>query len=498
MKIQSLFIIILFICTFFLNFSFSQEIGSAKIENSLDSAKSRFISDPWLQNASIGICVVNLKTKEKIVSHNERIGLPTASTTKLFATASAFEMLGADYKPKTRIYIDQKITEDGTLNGNLWIRGGGDVSLGSRYYNEDGNIDAFLEKWVDTLYKMGLRKIEGDIIGDGSEFGYQGIPDGWNWSDMGNYYGAGPSGLPIYDNILRFYLKLGGKIGSMATLIRVFPEINNLNFNSYIQATKTRGDNSNIYGAPFSYDRFGTGYLPRNSNSFMVKGSLPDPELQFADELKRFLLLKGITISGKTKCARNMNLSAAKNRYQEKFLLFQHEGKSVNSISWWTNMKSVNLFAEQLVCWIGKEKGYLGDTKTGVYLMERFWSSRIKDGGLNLKDGSGLSRSNAITAENFCSLLQYMHDSKNATLFKETLAVAGESGTMSKVCYGQTAHGRIKAKSGTLNKIKSYSGYVETLNGKQLAFAIIVNNYGCSTDSMLEKIEVFMNAMAKY
>ncbi|MES2587521.1 MAG: D-alanyl-D-alanine carboxypeptidase/D-alanyl-D-alanine-endopeptidase, partial [Bacteroidota bacterium] len=464
---SSLLLANLCVCTLF-----SQEtILPLRIENSLDTAKTRFVNDPWLQNASIGICVVDLKTKEKIVSHNERIALPTASTTKLFATASAFEILGANYKPKTRIYADDKISEDGTLKGDLWIRGGGDISLGSKYYSDEGMNDVFLEKWADTLYKMGLRKIEGDIIGDASEFGYQGIPDGWNWSDMGNYYGAGPSGLPIYDNMLRFYMKLGGTVGSKATLIRVFPEIPNLNFNSYILANKSRWDNSYIYGAPFSYDRFGTGYLPRNSNSFMVKGSLPDPELQFADELKRLLLSKGITITGTTKGVRNLSLGPAKIRYQAKLMLFQFEGRSVNSIAWWTNMKSVNVFAEQLVCWIAKEKGYVGDTKTGVYIMERYWSSRIKDGGLNLKDGSGLSRSNAITAENFCSLLQYMHDSKNATLFKETLAVAGESGTMSKVCYGQTAHGRIKAKSGTLNKIKSYAGYVETLNGKQLAFS---------------------------
>lgn len=497
MKIQSLLIKLIF-CVIFISVAKQSSLFSQDSLSPLEIAKNQFVNDPWLQNASIGICVVDLKTNKRIIAHNEKIALSPASTVKLFTTASAFEMLGANFSPKTRIYFDNKIDENGKLKGDIWIRGAGDISLGSRYYNEEWKIDEFLEKWVDSLYNLGLRSVEGSIIGDGSEFGYQGIPDGWNWGDMGNYYGAGPSGLPIYDNILRFYFKLSGTVGSKATLLRVFPEIKKLNFNSYIVASKSRGDNSNIYGPPFSYDRFGTGHLPRNSKSFMVKGSLPDSELQFADELKRVLSLKGIQVSGNSKGVRNLNLGPANLRYQSKIKIFEHQGKTVNSISWWVNKKSVNVFAEQLLCWIAKERGYLGDTKTGVYMIERYWSSRIKDGGLNLKDGSGLSRNNAVTAENFCSLLEYMHQSKNVTLFKETLAVTGESGTLSDVCYGQTAHGRIKGKSGTLNKVKSYAGYVQSINGKELAFSIIVNNYGCSTDGIISRMELLMNAMAKY
>jgi D-alanyl-D-alanine carboxypeptidase/D-alanyl-D-alanine-endopeptidase (penicillin-binding protein 4) len=489
MKIQSLLLSFIFL----VNIYFSQDTLLP-----IHTAKNQFISDPWVQNASIGICVIDLKTNMKIISHNEKISLPPASTVKLFSTASAFEILGANYTPKTRIYSDTKIDPFGILKGDLWIRGSGDISLGSKFYNKEGMEDNFLVKWADTLYKMGLRKIEGDLIGDGSEFGYQGVPDGWNWADIGNYYGSGPSGLPIYDNLLKFYMKVGGKIGTKATLIRVFPEIENLNFNNYIEASGSKGDNSYIYGAPFSYDRFGTGYLPRNSNSFMVKGTLPDPEYQFVCEFKRILSLRGISITGKAIGARNLNLAMASSRYLSKNLLFTFEGRSVNSIAWWTNKKSVNVFAEQLICWIGKEKGTSGDTKTGLYVQNKFWSNKINTSGLNLKDGSGLARTNCVNPENFCSLLKYMHSSKNSKLFKETLAVTGESGTLSKVCFGQAAHGRIKGKSGTMNKIKSYAGYVETVNGKELAFSIIANNYGCSNDEMLKKMEKFMNELAKY
>ncbi len=144
MKIQSLVISFIFSLNFIFSFSYSQEIQETKIP--IEQAKDIFVQDPWLQNASIGLCVMDLKTGVKVISHNDKIALPTASTAKLFATASAFEMLGPNYKPKTSIYFDDKIDENGLLKGNLWIRGGGDISLGSRYYNDPGHEDSFLEK----------------------------------------------------------------------------------------------------------------------------------------------------------------------------------------------------------------------------------------------------------------------------------------------------------------------------------------------------------------
>lgn len=465
-------------------------------QTNLESVTKQFVEDPHLANASIGFCAVDLATGEKLAHHQSRISLPPASTTKLFATATAIEVLGENYQPKTRIYVSREIGPGGVVAGDLWIRGGGDVSLGSKYYNADGKESDFLKKWADTLYKLGLRKIEGSVIGDGSEFGYKGAPEGWTWNDMGNYYGAGPAGLPIYDNMLRYYFKVNGVAGSTPVLTKTFPEIENLHFSNYIAASKATGDNSYIYGAPYSLERFGTGYLQMNS-SITVKGSIPDPELQFAEELKKALIERGISVTGKSKAVRNLELGAAWKRYSTGHtLIYTHSGASVASIAYWTNLKSVNVFAEQLLCLVGYFKNGDGSTENGVKQMDKYWEPKISTQGLYLKDGSGLSRSNAISPEHFCALLKYMHTSKNAKAFKATLAIAGETGTLSDVCRGQAAQGRIRAKSGTMSRIKSYAGYVETKSGKQLAFSVIVNNYNCSNDTLLRKIEKLMNAMA--
>lgn len=479
---------------------FSQNNASKVSENIspslLENAQNLFVTDPVLANASIGICVLNAKTGERKAQYNSNISLTPASTVKLFSTATSLEVLGKDFRPKTRIYASKAIDAKGNLNGNLWIRGGGDVSLGSRYFNKEEELTQFLSEWADTLYKMGLRKISGSVIGDASEFGYMGAGDGWNWADMGNYYGAGPSGLPIYDNMLRYYFKVNASIGSNAELLRTFPEIEGLNFKSNITGVKAAGDNSYIYGAPYSMDVFGTGYLPVKSSNFMVKGTLPDSELQFAQAFEKALIARGIQITEKAQQVRKMNLGVAWKRYTSgPVLIYTHSGRSLGEIVQWTNQKSVNLFAEQLLTWVGYASNGNGGMENSLNYLEKFWRDKINLSGLYLTDGSGLSRSNAVSASHFCELLKYMYSSPKKTDFISSLPIAGVSGTLSEVCKNQAAHGKIKAKSGTMTRVKSYAGYLETNAGETYCFAIIVNNYNCSTASLLKRIEKWMNVL---
>jgi D-alanyl-D-alanine carboxypeptidase/D-alanyl-D-alanine-endopeptidase (penicillin-binding protein 4) len=128
-------------------------------------------------------------------------------------------------------------------------------------------------------------------------------------------------------------------------------------------------------------------------------------------------------------------------------------------------------------------------------LINDFWSSKFDIAASRINDGSGLSRTNAISAQNFIDLLTYMH--KNGSKdFERTLPTAGESGTLKNLCKGQAGQGRIMAKSGTMSKVKSYAGYVNTKSGKKLAFAIIVNNHANSSSALTTQMESVLNAMA--
>jgi len=466
-------------------------------QNNIQNTIKSFVNFDNFKNAGISICVKDLSNGETVAQHHNLSALTPASTVKLFSTASAFEILGCDYRPSTYFYTDSKMTANGVISGNLYIKGGGDPTLGSKYFNKEGSENSFLSEWVNELLRLGVLVIEGKIIVDGSSFGYNGCPDGWSWGDIGNYYGAGPSGIVIRDNMLKYYFKTS-EIGSNTILLRTEPEIAELHFLNNIKAAKQSGDESYIFGSPFSYERFGTGTLPYNRTEFIVKGSLPDPEYQLAKEFYEALIQQKIVVDG-FDFARQYKLRKIElPNYNKLVLLKKWEGHTIEEIIHHTNMKSVNLFAEQMLCLIAYEKTGLGTTEIGLSEINKYWSGKFDITGLNLKDGSGLSRSNAVSSQHFCDLLYKMSKSDKYNVFRATLPTAGQSGTLISVCNGQDGEGRVFAKSGTMSKVKSYAGYVKSKSGKDLAFAIIINNYNCSNSITVEKIEAIMNAMAIY
>jgi len=463
-------------------------------QNKVQKATEEFTHKEVFQNAAISICVFDLDSNVVISSYNEKMGIQSASTAKLFSTATALKNLGPNYKPSTKFYTDGTIN-DSILNGNLIVEGGGDPTFGSRFFSDRDSLNLIFQKIVDSIYKLGIHKINGDIIIDGSKFSYQGVPDGWAWSDMGNYYGAGPSGIILYDNTLYYHFNTGNQVNKTVKLTSTFPVIPNLQFNNQIIASNKSGDNSYIYGAPFSYDRFGIGSLPVNQKDFVVKGSIPDPEQQFGFELFSILLRKGM-IGEKSTIWTSRNPEHPPIKKIK--LLLEIEGEKLIDIIYKTNQHSINLFAEQLLFLTSYEKTGYGSTEKGLKIVESTWKNDIDFKGLKLEDGSGLSRSNAISASHFCQLLNGIYKDSIYTNFLSSLPVAGCSGTLKGVCKNQLGHGRVKAKSGTLNNVKAYAGYVETKSGKKIAFAIIVNNFNCSSSHVVDLMEPFFNAMADY
>lgn len=465
-------------------------------QNNIQLTIDNFVKKAIVKNASIGFKCYDLTNNIEIAQYNSFTALPPASTTKLFTTATVLELLAPDLKPSTRIYLDGKL-ENGTLNGDLWIRGGGDVTLGSSYFNKPGTESNFLGQWIDSLKNLGIIKITGAIHIDGSEFGYNGTPDGWNWSDIGNYYGAGHAGICVYDNTLKYKFSTSNVPGGKTNLLSTFPVVPSLNFKNYIVSNAVGNDQSFIFGAPYSNERYGTGNLPLNEKNFIVKGSLPDPEYQLGYELLTKLNQVGIAVEKGIKTVRALEEKTVPN-YNSFQLIYTHYGASIQAITTLTNHKSINLFAEGLLGILAYQLTGNGETKAGIDEIYKYWSKKMDVTGLILQDGSGLSRSNGISADHFCSLLKEMYASKNYQLFLASLPIAGKSGTISSLCKNQAGEGRIYAKSGTISKIKSYAGYVLSTSGKKIAFAITVNNYTCTNLELRKQLEVIFNALAVY
>lgn len=485
-------LVVFTICTVFgyFNSGFSQE-------NPVQTALKIFISSKGLENAAISFQAIDLATKEIIAEQNGKMALPPASTVKLFSTATALLELGPYYRPKTSIYHTGNIDENGVLHGNIYIVGGGDPSLGSRFFEKSGEERNFLERWADSIQSIGIKKITGRIITDASAFGYLGAPEGWTWGDMGNYYGSGPAGLTIFDNMSYLYFETSKEVNGETTITCMEPYVHQLTFRNEVKSAKGSKDNSYAYGAPYLYDRLIKGSLPLGQEDFEVKVSIPDPEHLLAEELHVTLTAREIVISEQPIGMKNLNLPWEDRKKMKTSLILHHYGQSIANIAYWTNMRSVNLFAEQLLCLVGYEKRKHGSTATSAFHLQNFWEAKIGS-GFHITDGSGLSRNNAVSAHHYTQLLQYMKTSNQYTEFKKTLPVAGKSGTLSSVCKGQAATGRMYAKSGTMNRIKAYSGYVDSSTGKEIAFAIIVNNHAISSADLVKKMEPVFNAMARY
>ena len=473
----------------FLFFFFSSLLLNAQ---PYDSLLKRFVTNKSFSGAKISILAVDLSSFDTLLSHNPMLPTATASTTKLFSTAMALELLGPDYRFETTLFTDGLI-EQGVLKGNLWIKGGGDVSFGSKYFNGEGKEYEEMDAWIDSLKKLGIHEIQGKVIVDGSSFGYEGTPSGWSAWDAGNYFGAFPAGLNFYDNVARYYFETG-KPGSRARLIYTSPVQPNLQLINKITSASVKGDHSNLQGRAYDEHRIATGKLPAYQSSYMVRGSVANPEFNFAEVLKSRFLLDSFTVSGGVLPVRGMPIPD----YDCFYRLFATYGRSVQEITKWTNRKSVNLFAEGLLNGVAFKLTGDGSNSNARKIYNEFFASRIDTLGLRLYDGSGLSRNNRITAAHFCDLLNYMTQSPMADEFFNSLPVAGKSGTISELCKGAAGDGRIYAKSGTMTGIKSYAGYINTLSGKKLAFAFVVNGYSCSQSTVKQQMEILLNQLTQY
>jgi len=468
-------------------------------KNTLEKAIGLFLADSELKNAAFTFLAVDSKTGKVIAESNPDMSIVPASTMKLITTASALEILGAGYRFKTTLQYTGYIDTAGVLHGDLYIKGGGDPSLGSKYFTDEKNDPFFMDAWVDTLKKSGITKIEGRVIADASIYGWEMVPSTWAWGDIGNGYGAAPCGISIYDNTCVLKFKTGSNAGDSALIECVQPFIPELEFDNEVIAANTQSDNSYIFGAPYSYKRYIRGSLPKGQDEYSVKGSIPDPSFLAAFELESALHQSGISTKYAATTLLDLKLAGKADTSARKDL-YIHNSPYLSSIVYWTNLVSVNLFAEHLVNQIGHVKYGNGTVGSGTAAITDFWTKKgIDTKGMYVTDGSGLSRFDAVSSRHLVDILLYMlNKSKNASTFEKSLSVAGKSGTLSHLCKGTKAQGNLTAKSGTMQRVKSYAGYVTTKSGKKLAFAMIVNNFNCTTKQMEKKLEKLMVAMAEF
>ena len=443
---------------------------------------NNFINQKSLNNASIGILVVDVKSGKNVLEHNSATSLVPASTLKLLTSAAALETFGSEHTFKTVLTYDGQISENGRLNGNIVIRGLGDPTFLSALFDEHyGNV---FEDFVNAIEEAGIKSISGNVVGDISYFGQQQIADTWIWEDIGNYYGSPAYGLNIYDNTYFMTFKTD-EAGSAAHLIKIDPPMPWLKFENHVTAANNNRDNAYIYGSYLSDQRVIKGTIPKNRKSFTIKGAIPDPAFLAAHQLLSKLEENGVYVSGDP-------VSDYKpGKLPHSQLLLEIESPPLSDIIFQLNMKSINLYAETLLLHLAKTKDGDCSIESGCGALSTFWGEKGMDiSGLYLEDGSGLSRANAITAEQLVFVLQYMQTkSKYSESFLRSLPVAGKSGSLRNFGSGTNLENKLKAKSGYMSRVMCYAGYLTTEPDQQLVFAIMVNNYNCTNAEMRRLLE---------
>jgi D-alanyl-D-alanine carboxypeptidase/D-alanyl-D-alanine-endopeptidase (penicillin-binding protein 4) len=141
-----------------------------------------------------------------------------------------------------------------------------------------------------------------------------------------------------------------------------------------------------------------------------------------------------------------------------------------------------------------------GSNTEAIKAIGDFWIKKGMDTeGFYIFDGSGLSRYNSVTPRQLVFVLNYMQNkSKNFNEFQKSLPIAGESGTLKSIGINTSAKGNVVAKSGSIGRVRAYTGYVTSKSGRTIAFSMNIANYNCSSSEAREKLTKLMVAMADF
>jgi D-alanyl-D-alanine carboxypeptidase/D-alanyl-D-alanine-endopeptidase (penicillin-binding protein 4) len=441
-------------------------VEAQHINESFNSAFKKLAGDPSFSHSTISLFVINTTTGKTVTDVNSNIGVAPASCQKVITATTAYELLGHDYSYKTTIGYTGKIV-NGILNGDIIIKGSGDPTLGSWRYQQTRE-EKIISTFKEAILKQGIKEIHGNVRADESLWNGEATPDGWIWQDIGNYYGAGARAINWRENQYDLYLRSGKNIGDAVEAEGTKPTyVNGLNLKIMAtSASKGSGDNSYIYmplNDSFSYAR---GTIPVNENHFSVSGAMQHPAAQLALTLEA--ALKNLPIE---KIAADYP-GVQKNKEPVK-VFYTYTSPVLDSIMFHFLKRSINLYGESLIKTLGYEIAKTGATDSGVNVIKRFWKMKsIEPSALNILDGSGLSPANRVTTQALVTVMEYAKKQKWFPSFY----------------YALPEINGIKMKSGSINGVASYTGYIKSKTGDEYTFAFVINNYNGNGTEVRKKM----------
>jgi serine-type D-Ala-D-Ala carboxypeptidase/endopeptidase (penicillin-binding protein 4) len=424
------------------------------ITQKLQTAFTQFEKEPQLANAISSLYVIDAKTGKVVFEKNAQVGLAPASTQKIITSITAFELLKKDFKYETTLQAFGEI-KDSILQGNLCIIGNGDPTFGSNRYSKTKS-SLILNAWVAAVQKKGIKQITEPLSFNYRTYSYQTIPDGWMMQDIGNYYGAAAHVLNWKENQFDIVLN-----SVKEDEVKVISPTNKIFINELKAGPKGSGDNAYCY-------------LPMHGNAWVLTGSIPVGEEKFtiaaADNDPAKTMLLDLSFALKQKGTKTNGIQDYKAElvkpYQQvidgrDYLnLHTHYSPTLDSIIYWFNKKSINLYGEALLKTMGQKVKANADS--GVAVVKSFWAAKgIDKNELNMFDGSGLSPLNRVTTHAQVEILKYAASKDWYKYFLQALPI----------------YNGITMKSGSITNVKGFCGYHTAKDGNSYIFSFLVNNF---------------------
>lgn len=457
-------------------------------------------SEP-LSSSVVGIMALKVSGDTVAYMDGMRRMVP-ASNMKLITTGVALKELGANYRWETSLAYSGEI-RDGVLEGDLYIVGGGDPTTASGDEISQP-VEKLFSSWTEKLSEAGVKKISGRVIGDGRWFDGPIENDTWQSQDLGTYYGAGGNGLCFYRNILDVNVSAGASVGDSVTLSPVYPDTPWMKYtNTSVTSAAGTGDNLFLFNtdlAPVAEMR-GTFAIDRKPKKEQCSNKFG--ALTCAYYFRNFLIEKGIQSSGYADVdafGRIRDFATdggeAATAQADLSIIGKFQSPALAKVEHVTNHVSDNFYAETLMRTVGKVKGGSASYEAAKKaFMKVFAQMKLPSSGIQIADGSGLSRKNYVSPEFFCSFLKAMMD---APVFEQYLLTLGQPG---KGAYSGRLSGeredlksRIFYKSGSMDGVRCFSGYVRPRGDEKedtIVFSVMLNNCTAPSwkiNSLIDKI----------
>jgi D-alanyl-D-alanine carboxypeptidase/D-alanyl-D-alanine-endopeptidase (penicillin-binding protein 4) len=446
---------------------------------------------PELRRGQVGVKIVSLATNKTIFEENAEKYFMPASNMKSYTIAAALEKLSPDFRFITSVYASEKPDANGAVKG-LSIYGRGDVSFSSGF--AEGDYYRNLNALADKIAQAGVKRIEGDLVGDESYFTGNPIPGGWEWDDLQWYYGAEISALSYNDNAAQLSIKPGSANSSCIVQILPANSVIKINNTCTTSAAGTKRDIQVLKKLDRNILEI-SGTMPANDDGYRSNIAVSHPSELFVALLRQALEQKGVVVTGQTRVigTKEKAILAVSSRLPQ-VEIARLESPPLSLIAAKTMKPSNNTYTET-VLWALGEQGrsatitavtaetnpYLNPKATsaekGLFVVRNFLREvGIPQDSVVQWDGSGLSRHNLITPASAVQLYTYMaKQSRYASAWENSLTIGGVDGTLQNRFKGTSAVGNVRGKTGTIDQVSALSGYITTAGDERLVFSIIVN-----------------------